>query len=346
MRVLVAGAGAVGAWLGGALAAAGADVALVGRPAFVAAVRAEGLRVERGGPTTRTRPAAFATVAEAGEAAPFHAVLVTVKSYDTAAIAADLALLPPSPVVSFQNGVGNEADLALRLPHHEVVAATLTTSVGAPAPGVVRGGDGGGVGLGAAPGGPDLAPLAAAFTAGGLCVRSYADPAAMKWSKLLLNLLGAASAAALGWPTGRALAHPGVFALERAAWREAQDVMAALGLRPVTLPGYRVPLLAAVGRRLPAALLRPLVVRQMARARGERLAGLAADLEAGRGRTEAPVLGGAVVAAGETVGRPTPANRALTALVGEIAADAAARGILAGRPDRLLEAVAARGWRP
>lgn len=46
MKFAVMGAGAVGCYYGGMLARAGHDVVLIGRPAHVEAVRAQGLRLQ------------------------------------------------------------------------------------------------------------------------------------------------------------------------------------------------------------------------------------------------------------------------------------------------------------
>src|SRR5579884_1995835 len=68
----------------------------------------------------------------------------------------------------------------------------------------------------------------------------------MKWSKLLLNLVTNASVAILDLPPARVVAHPGLFRLERDAFREAVRVMRAFGLRAVSLPGYPVPALVSL----------------------------------------------------------------------------------------------------
>ena len=52
MRIVVIGAGAIGGFVGGKLAASGQDVTFVGRPSFVEAVRDKGLRIVEPGHTT------------------------------------------------------------------------------------------------------------------------------------------------------------------------------------------------------------------------------------------------------------------------------------------------------
>ncbi len=344
MRVLVAGAGAVGSWVGGALAAGGADITLVARGAHGAAMAAGGLtlRGEGGARIVHVHPAVVERIDQAAASGPFDLALVAVKSYATAAVAEDLAAARTARhVASIQNGVGNEALLAAALPDAVIIPATLTTPVGVVEPGIVAGAAKGGVGLGGTAGAERLlADLAARLAAGGLDARLYPDAVAMKWSKLLLNLLGSATTAILDWPPARVFADRRLFELERRAWLEALAVMRRSGIRPVALPGYPVPSYARLVRHLPPALLFPLAGPRLAGGRGARMPGVAADLRAGRRESEIDVLAGAVVRAGEAAGLPTPVNRALCALVLDLAAGRQARADFAGRPEVLLDWVA------
>jgi 2-dehydropantoate 2-reductase len=104
VRVVVVGAGAVGSVLGARLALAGHTVTLVARPAHVAAVRANGLRIT--GTTERTvRLDATAAVPVPLEA---DAVLLTVKTFDLDRAVAEIARAAPVPlpVLLPQNGLG------------------------------------------------------------------------------------------------------------------------------------------------------------------------------------------------------------------------------------------------
>ena len=81
----------------------------------------------------------------------------------------------------------------------------------------------------------------------------------MKWTKLLLNIQANAIPAILDMAPDDVYAHPALFVLERAAFREALAVMRALHLRVVSFPNYPVPLLAWAMQHLPTVLLRPLL---------------------------------------------------------------------------------------
>ncbi len=111
MRFAVFGAGGVGGYLGARLADAGHDVTLIGRGEHLAALRADGCRVESLHGDTSVVVPATDDPAEIGEC---DFVLFCVKAHDTKEAAAQLEPLlgDDTGVVSFQNGVDNEEWLA------------------------------------------------------------------------------------------------------------------------------------------------------------------------------------------------------------------------------------------
>ncbi|HET7034898.1 MAG TPA: 2-dehydropantoate 2-reductase [Thermomicrobiaceae bacterium] len=331
--MLVYGAGAVGTLLGGRLAAAGLPVTLLGREPLRRAVAADGLHLLLPEGERRV-DLPVATSLGALDHAP-TLVLLTVKAYDVAATRPELEALAGAgaTVVALQNGVGSEEELAV-LPR--LIAASFTLSVAAPAPGeVCQETAKGGLALAPIRGAADLTRLAGALRAAGLPTVQLADYRRMKWSKLLLNLLGNAGAALLARPPRALMADPRLFGLERRAFLEALAVMRALGLAPCALPGYDVPLLARA-MRLPAPLARRLLAERVARGRGAKLPSLLRELERGRTRSEIDWLNGAVARHGAALGLPTPTNAALTTLFHDAACDPALRRHLAGNPARLL----------
>lgn len=338
LRALVVGGGAVGSWLGGSLAAGGAEVTLAEPGPRRATLETAGIALVSARGLTRVKPAVAASIARAGPVAGFDIVVVAVRGYHTEAVARELSAggAEPAAVASFQNGVGNDALLAAALPATQVITATLTTGLQIEAGGAVRGSRRGGVGLASVLGAD---ALAAHLRAGGLTVRRYDDAASMKWSKLLLNLIGSATCAVLGWPPDRVFADRRLFDLERRAWLEALAVVRALGLRPVDLPGYPVRLVSAAMARLPDPLAFRLLGGRIAGARGDRLPGVSADLAAGRSRTENDVLTGAVVRHGRDLSVPVPVSAALCELVEGIADGSLPRERFLGRPEALLAAL-------
>jgi 2-dehydropantoate 2-reductase len=338
MRVLCYGAGAVGSLLGGRLSLAGVDVTLLGRVRHVAAVRTWGLLLED--PAGRARCKAVDSVTSLEDLRdPPDLIIVSVKSYDTPRALGELRPLlagSRAVVLSVQNGVGNEEALAEVAGPDRTLAGALTVSVSLPRPGVVRQHTAGG-GLGLAPVGAraPVGEVAALFSRAGVATRVYPDYRAMKWSKLLLNLVTNASVAILDLPPARVVAHPGLFRLERDAFREAVRVMRAFGLRAVSLPGYPVPALVSL-MASPPWIARPLLARRIGRGRGEKMPSLWQDLERGKAQSEVEVLNGAVVREGGRLGEPTPVNRVLATVLGDLARGTKRREDFRGNPDALL----------
>ncbi|RMF37689.1 MAG: ketopantoate reductase family protein [Chloroflexi bacterium] len=350
MRIVVIGAGAVGGWVGGRLAAAGHAVVLVGRSALVQAVQREGLRLRSpDGEEVLREATVVPSTAEAASSGPYDLALVTVKSYDTEAVIAEMkaADLEARRFLSLQNGVFNEERLADAFGAERVVAGTFLNPVSVPTPGtVVLEKRKGGVGLAPLDPAWSIAPWVAAFNEAGLPTRAYADYRAMKWSKLLLNLIGNASAAILDLSSEAVFAHPRLCRLELRAMRETLAVMRRLGIPVVSLPGYPVPLLAWAVRRLPAPLLCPLLRRLVTGGRGAKPPSLLIEMRRGRRRTEVEDLNGAVVHWGAQVGLETPVNRALAETLSRLAEGRITWDQIRHRPETLLavvEGMAGRG---
>jgi 2-dehydropantoate 2-reductase len=324
MRVLIVGAGAIGSLVGHRLALAGHTVTLVGRRPYVAAVRERGLRLEESGRVTRvaaengrkTSGAKARAVTSALEVVDevFDLVLLTVKAYDTAEVAPQVEPLARRdvPVLVLQNGVGGEEALVEVLGQATILSAVITLSVEVVEPGFVRLATSRG-GIGLAPTAPDQSvdDLAEVLRRAGFRTAVYREHRAMKWSKLLLNMIANASPAILDMFPDEVFAHRRLFALEQAAFREAVAVVRALGLRPVPLPGYPVPLFAWAICTLPAWLLRPILRRLVVSGRGGKMPSLHMDLSRGKGKSEVNYLNGAVVRYAQQVGLDVPVNRAL-----------------------------------
>jgi 2-dehydropantoate 2-reductase len=336
MGVVVIGAGAVGSFLGGTLAAAGCDVTLVGRRGRGGDAEPTPLVID--GPEGRRtvslrRTADVSTV----ERTP-DVVLLAVKAFDLQGALATAARWPRVPVVTAQNGVGAEG-VAAAARTSPLVAASLTTAV-EPVHGGVARRRRGGIGLAVVRGDVRklVATLAAAFERGGLPSMICPDPDAMKWSKLLANLVGNASGALLDMDPGAIYADRDGFALERAQLREAVAVMRARGLRRVAMPGAQVDLLL-MGLRLPSAIARPVLARAIGRARGGKSPSLRLHVRgAATGPTEVRWLNGAVAAAGAELGLHVPVNACLAELVDAAATDPAGAARWTGRPDLLRHA--------
>ncbi|MDI3512521.1 MAG: 2-dehydropantoate 2-reductase, partial [Betaproteobacteria bacterium] len=131
------GAGAVGCYYGGMLARAGHPVTLIGRPAHVQAVRAQGLRMQTQSFDERV-PLIAST--EASAVAGADLVLFSVKSPDTQSGGEQMRphLAPGALVLCLQNGVDNAERLRTVLPGHEVAAAVVYVATEMAGPGHLR----------------------------------------------------------------------------------------------------------------------------------------------------------------------------------------------------------------
>ncbi len=134
MRVLVAGAGAIGSMLGARLQLAGHDVTLLGRPRLAEAVAARGLQLT--GHTEFSGPIRVVTEVPSER---FDAVWLTCKAHQTASLGAAVAPLVAEGGVlaSLQNGLGNGEKLAALLPADRVAVCLTSHGVHVPAPGEV-----------------------------------------------------------------------------------------------------------------------------------------------------------------------------------------------------------------
>src|SRR5262250_1950695 len=102
-KVAVVGAGAVGGYFGGLLARAGAPVTMIGRPAFVEAVKKNGIFLDTLQFQEKVHVEASTEISVVRGA---EIVLFCVKTTDNAATARSIAplLSPRAVVVSMQNG--------------------------------------------------------------------------------------------------------------------------------------------------------------------------------------------------------------------------------------------------
>lgn len=134
MRILVLGTGGVGGYFGAQLAAAGHDVFFVARGAHLAALRAQGLRVD-----SALAPQQLHTPACGEDPGAFAApdiVLFCPKLWDVKAAARQIApaLAPHTLVIPFQNGVESHGWLAEAIGPGRVAigVAQIASTIGAP----------------------------------------------------------------------------------------------------------------------------------------------------------------------------------------------------------------------
>ncbi|PIF91678.1 ketopantoate reductase [Acidovorax sp. 62] len=313
MHFIVLGAGAIGCYVGGRLAAHGHSVCLVGRTHALAPIAQQGLRVSDLDGFDHTVPAAAlpqaATLAQAVPG-PDSIVLLCVKSGATASAARELATAcaPGTPVISLQNGVDNVACIAEVAPRLRVLAGMVPYNV------VLRGAH-----VHRATAGPmqwqrdaiteRIAPV---FNAAGLATVLPPDIRAVQWGKLLLNLNNPVNALS-NLPLREELLDRDCRRVLAALQTEALRVMAQAGIAPAQLTAVSPTLLPHV-LRLPNWLFTR-VARRMLQIDATARSSMWDDLEAGR-VTEIDALCGAVVRLAAQQGMAVPLSARMCELLG------------------------------
>jgi len=294
-KIAVVGAGAVGGYFGGMLARAGAPVVFIGRPAFVEAVKQDGLFLDAVQFQEHVRVAASADLTAALGA---EIILFCVKTTDTAETARALAtvLAKDAAIISMQNGVDNaeqiEAASGLKaLPAAVYVAASV------PAPGTVKHVGRGDLVLGPKNGITER--VAGVFTRAKVPCRISENLIGELWTKLVWNCaLNALSA--LGKVTyGEIIASPDARQLVETTVYEVLAVAKASGIQPAGLEDPKAALAGAYK-----------VAESMAATRSS----TSQDMMRGK-KTEIDSLNGFIVRRGRELNIAVPVNHALFTLV-------------------------------
>lgn len=304
-RIVIVGAGAIGAFYGAILQRAGARVEVVLR-SDVDIVRERGFIIESPLGDLSYRPAA---VHHADDAAVPGAdvVICCVKvlpEVDRAALIAPW-LGPASSIALIENGLDIEPAVADALPDHPLVSALAFIAVSRSAPGEIEHRAYGRLTLGAWPRGvsAQARSLAGLFEAGGVDVKCSDSIVRERWAKSLWNTpLNPISVLADGTDTVTLLDTPGGEVLARAAMTEVMAVAAADGH---TLPADAVDRNIEATRRMPA-------YRNS----------MALDYRAGRALEIEAILGN-VVARAEALGVAAPRLHTLRTLIAMRAREAA-----------------------
>lgn len=345
LNILAFGAGAIGTYIGGSLALAGQRVVFVEQPSVADDLRQRGMRLDltlderrKTKEANLLSPQSFVAAASLEDALkywPFDVAIFALKSFDTPAALEGMKPFAEKlpPILCLSNGVDNEPAIADALGADKVVYGTVTSAIGRRAAGDIvleklRG-------IGIANGNPLSAKLVAVFNAAYLNAQLFHDAAAMKWSKMLTNLVANPASAILDLSAAQVFADRRLYKLEIEMLRECLAVMKAQGIEVVDLPKTPVRALA-FATRLPLWLSKPLLGRAAGSGRGGKMPSFHIDLHSGRGKSEVDYLHGAVVRAGAKTGVPTPVNQLFTETLlaltnGEIPLDE-----FAGKPGKLL----------
>jgi len=294
-RIAVVGAGAVGGYFGGMLARAGAPVVMIGRRAFVDAVKSASLKLDTL-KFNETVGVEASTDIEAARGADI--VLFCVKTTDTAETSRSLAplLAPGAIVVAMQNGVDNVEQIRTAS-GIDALECVVYVAASVPQPGIVKH-----VGRGDLVVGPRnerTERFAALFERAGVSCRISDNIEGELWTKLVWNC-------ALNAVSGLGRAKYGQIAASADAWKVVEDVvyevLAVARAANIHPPGLEDPKAALAG------------ALKIAQQMSEAISSTGQDMQRGK-RTEIDSLNGYIARRGAQLGVPTPVNHALYALV-------------------------------
>ena len=314
MRVAVAGAGAIGAYVGAALHRGGADVHLLARGEHLAAMRRRGVIVRSPRGDFRAHPPATDDPAEIG---PVDIVFLGLKAYSYASAGPLLAplLRPGTGVVAAQNGIpwwyfhglagpwaGRRVEAAdpggavsAVIPPESAIGCVVYCSAEIEAPGVIRHVEGTRFSIGEPDGSVSgrCTAFSEAMTAGGLKCPVVRDLRADIWLKLLGNVAFNPVSVLARATMGEIAAHPGTRRLVLAMMHEAAEIADRLGSPPKVSVERRFEGAAKVGDHKTSMLM---------------------DFEAGK-PLETGVLLGAPVELARLAGVPAPSLELVHALI-------------------------------
>ena len=290
MRIAVIGAGGIGGIYAAALAKAGAEVSVVARGAHLAAMQANGLKVE--GDRGETHVAVHATD-DPGSIGPVDCVLLCVKLWDVESAAEAIRPMvgPQTAIIPLQNGVDAHDRLIPILGRDAVMGGTAWVTGSIIAPGVIR--------QTGAYQTMTFGELDGTMSARGqrlaeLCVKAEIEPVygpnvlVPIWKKFLMLVPLANVNALTRLPLGTYRADPDLYALLEASLRETIAVGRAEG---IGLPADSFETGMATIQSMP----------------DHHMTSMGNDLLRGN-RIELPWFAGKIVELGRKHGIPTPVN--------------------------------------
>jgi 2-dehydropantoate 2-reductase len=292
MRIALMAAGAVGAYFGARLQAAGHDVFYIARGANLEALRKNGLKIESvNGDLHLPKVNATDKPAEVG---PVDIVLFAVKLWATeeAAEATKPLIGPNTRVITLQNGVDSYERIAPIVGKAHAIPGTTYVFTVISSPGVIKQSSKvQSIVCGTIDGKPDamLQKFAEAGEAAGITVKISDNIQLERWQKFVFLAANSGATAVTRSSTGEVLTDPDKRRMFEAIMRETANVGRAKGI-PID-PGFEDERLAYADKNLVSNMR----------------ASMANDLNAGN-RLELDWLAGTVSKLGKELKVPTPVN--------------------------------------
>jgi 2-dehydropantoate 2-reductase len=233
-KIAIVGSGALGCYYGARLARAGEDVRFLMR-GDLAAVRERGLAVSLPGEKFHLSPALLRTAGAPEEIGPCDIVLIALK---TTANNTFRQLIAPllhegTAIVTLQNGLGSDEELAALFGARRIFGAICFICVNRLAPGEIDCTSPGAISFGeyGRPAGGRIRGIAEKFERAGIKAGVHDDLAELRWRKLVWNVpFNGLSIVAGCVTTDKIMADPALEAESRALMREIAAAAAAHGV--------------------------------------------------------------------------------------------------------------------
>jgi 2-dehydropantoate 2-reductase len=188
MHIAIMGAGAVGAYFGAKLAAAGNDVAFIARGRHLETLRRRGLQVDSTEGELHVTESLFTD--NPSQAGVVDLVLFCVKSYDTETAAKAIAPMigAETKILSLQNGIDNPEKIASVWNDRRTLSGVVYIGAQVSAPGVILHSSGGKIVFGPMSGaGAGAEAIEQTLSAAGIPCALRSDIQRLQWSKLVWN---------------------------------------------------------------------------------------------------------------------------------------------------------------
>ncbi|ENU24139.1 hypothetical protein F993_01455 [Acinetobacter proteolyticus] len=311
MKICIYGAGSIGCYLGGRLAAAGANVDFIVRPKIQQQLQQYGLIVSDYLGEKNIVPASKLQLStDPNIAAQADIIFVCVKSAATEQAAHELKeiLKKNTIIISFQNGLSNVGILKQVLSEHTILEGMVPFNVAALGNGVFHQGTEGALHVKKHVG---LNELVAAFHNAQLELKLEKDMQAIQWAKLLLNLNNSINALSQ-LPLKQQLSIRAYRQCLAMAQIEALSLLKIAKIQPAQLtaiPAHLVPYVLKLPNSIFTLLSKKmLAIDPLARS------SMADDLMAGRA-TETDWINGEVVRLATQLNLKAPINQKLIELI-------------------------------
>lgn len=296
MRIAVVGAGGIGALLGASLANKGEDVTFMARGAHLAAIKANGLRIE-GDRGERVIQPVQAT-SDAADIGPVDLVLMCVKLWDVEKAGEQIRPLvgEHTVVMPLQNGVDSSERLIPILGGSHILGGVAVVTGSIVAPGVVRqSGTHHSIIFGELDGhlSPRVERIGDVCRSAGIDAKVTSQIQRERWEKFVILTAASGMCSLTRKPIGALRDDPDIWPLFEEAMREVVEVGRGNG---VTFSSDVIEARLSFLRNVPPSMMPSMTV----------------DLLAGN-RLELPWLAGKVVELGRTCRVPTPINRLIYA---------------------------------